>query len=98
MTSLSPEQLASRAKELLSNEAFRDAIKTAREQVYTSALSCDVKDDLGRFRLLTAAKVIDGIERHLKLLIAAAPGESDVDTSTFYTERAQNKLSKILGL
>lgn len=94
---MTDEQIALSAKELQTNEAFKNAIETAKRQLIAASLNCDAKDDLGRFRYLTALKVVEFIPKHITALLQSLPGEPEPDVDAIYNQRAQGKLQAFLS-
>jgi len=85
------------AKSLMTNEAFLEALKKAKDANIGAALRCKPRDDLGRWKYLEAAKIVDGVAAHLHALIIAAKTGDAVDPANFYEERASGLLGRILN-
>ena len=60
---------ADTARRLLSEPFLLEAFKEQRETYLREAMKCGEKDDLGRFRYLEAAKVVDGVMRHFEVAL-----------------------------
>ncbi len=85
------------AKGLMTNEAFLDALKKAKDANINAALRCKPRDDLGRWKYLEAAKIVDGVAAHLHALIIASKTGDTVDPANFYEERAGSVFARILN-
>jgi hypothetical protein len=59
------------AKQLLNNPVLMEAFEMQRAALLVGALKCEPRDDMGRYRLLEAAKVVEAVKSHLTTIIAA---------------------------
>ena len=80
-----------KAKQILNNDVFRAAIDQQREQLINAAMSCDVRDDLGRFRYLMALKSVENAVTHFRTLADLEPGQQAPDPTKYYQEKSRSK-------
>lgn len=66
---LTREQRAERAHEVLNNQIFAESLETLRNTYVAAFRQCDRKDDEGRWKYQVALDVIDGVERHLTAVL-----------------------------
>lgn len=57
------------AKQLLANPVLTEAFDLQKTALLNAAMKCAPTDDDGRYKLLIAAKVIDGVMAHLQAII-----------------------------
>lgn len=88
------KDLTSDAKYLMNNEAFVEALESAKRQALTAALACDVKDDEGRRRYLDAIRTVDKVRGHLTALSVST---EETNVTDFYEERSRGVLGKLLN-
>ena len=86
----------SEAKALMNNEAFVEATEKVRESLLNAAMKCDPRDDLGRFRYITAAKDIDALTAYLNAVIVD-DSETMPNPENYYTDKQKPRLARIFG-
>lgn len=69
------EQRANRARELLNDSLFNEALKAVHDAYVLAFRSCAAEDDRGRARYQDALNDLDAVKRHL--LAVVADGELD---------------------
>lgn len=60
------QQRAQQAKELLSHPLLKEAFNGIRQTYLEAAMSVGHTDDIGRFRVVQAALVVDRVKGHLQ--------------------------------
>lgn len=86
--------LTADAKYLMNNEAFVEALESAKRQALTAALACDVRDDEGRRRYLDAIRTVDKVRGHLAALATTTDTDNVAD---FYEDRQRSALQRFLN-
>ena len=81
-----------KSKAILENEVFREAVNLIESSLIMKARACDARDDIGRYRYITALNVLDGVIQHLKVT-AELGGAAPKDPSNYYEEKAKGILS-----
>ena len=69
---------AQSAERLLTDPLLNEALKQTETAYLESLLSCDHKDDLGRFRFAEAIKTVRSVRSHLHSLVES--GKLDAHT------------------
>ena len=62
-------QRAQQAKELLSHPLLKEAFHEIRQLYFDCAVQLSATDDIGRFRLLQGAVVVEHVQSHMKKYI-----------------------------
>lgn len=96
MAGVPVSDLSAEAKYLMNNEAFVQAIQSAKAQALAAALGCDGKDDTGRRVYLDAVRTIDKVVSHLSALMASEKPE-EIEVTGFYEEQAKRRWAAFLG-
>jgi hypothetical protein len=86
-----------KARQLLDSDVFKQCVEQMRQDLIDAAMRCDPRDDLGRFRYMTALKTISGVVTHLRALADLATGETRPDPAKIYSERSRGKLAVLLN-
>lgn len=68
----STDSRALMADELLRHPLLIEAFQALHQAYVLAARKCDQKDDIGRYRYAVAQDVIDGVQSHLRTVIAHA--------------------------
>ena len=58
-------QRANQAREILDNTLLKEAFTALRQTYLEAAMQTTFKDDMGRFRALQAALVVDQVQQHI---------------------------------
>lgn len=87
--------LTSHAKELMGNEAFKDAVAKTQQAYLNAAMTAPLNDDEARRLNLSAARIVSSIAAHLAAL-ATDKGGTVVELPDFYEERARKRFMGIL--
>lgn len=58
------------ARDVMRNEVVAEAFELMGKAYLAELKKCDIKDDIGRHRLIVALNTIDGVKSHLELTIA----------------------------
>ncbi len=82
---------AGEAKQLLGNPVFVEAMATAKSQAINAAMRALPADDLGRFRAIEAAKVVDSVLSHLAAVIQAEDAEEQSKVAAMFEEHYQTQ-------
>lgn len=67
---LTREQRAERAKQLLNDAILTESLDTLKAAYVAALRGCTAKDDMGRYRYAVALDVIDGVTRHLTAVLS----------------------------
>ena len=60
---------AGRAQQLLDNKEFTTAVEIVEKRYLEALLAADPTDDMGRFRLAEAIRVVRMVVRHLQIVV-----------------------------
>lgn len=85
--------LTSHAKELMNNEAFKDAVAKTQQAYLSAAMACSLTDDDGRRLNLSAARITSAIASHIAAL-ASDKGGNVIELPDFYEERAKARYAR----
>lgn len=90
----SDEQRAHMADEVLKNPVVIEAFEKMHAAYVLAARRCELKDDIGRFRYAVAQDVIDGVQNHLRSVIAHAK-LSAKQAQEFQTDTIAKRITRI---
>ena len=82
---------AARARDLLDNDAAMEAFQAVADAYRNAALMADAKDDLGRYRLAEAEKIVWRVREHIQG-IAAGEREAEDAPDDFYRRKRKHRL------
>ena len=88
------EQRMRLADELLNHPLIVEAVIKLHASYVLAARRCDLKDDIGRFRYAVAQDVIDGVQDHLKAVIALGK-LSQKQNQEFQADTIKAKITRI---
>ena len=92
--SLTREQRAERARQLLNDEMLKEGLVTLKETYIAALRQCAAKDDLGRYRYSVALDVIDGVQRHLETALTLGK-LSPKAAQEFQTDTIAKRITRI---
>lgn len=91
---LTREQRAERARQLLEDAILKESLETMRATYVAALRGCTAKDDLGRFRYAVALDVIDGVQRHLESVLSLGK-LSPTQGQEFRTPTAVQRIARV---